>query len=128
MIFSFPKEERITSKLLFDSLFTQGIGVKVYPLRFTFIVVEKPLPYHIQIAFGVSKKQFKKAVDRNKIKNQLKNIYRTNNQVLKQYLTKNSLNIAVFVSYNSNAIPKFDSVKEKFVEGLNQIQSKLENH
>lgn len=86
-MFTFKKNERITSKLLTEQLFNskETRAVTVFPLRMVFLEVE----YHegdaqTQVLFSVSKRHFKHAVDRNRIKRQLREAYRHNKALLPQ--------------------------------------------
>ena len=73
----FDKEERLKSKKSIDLLFEKGKGISSNPLRLVYYNEENErlLP---QVLFSVSKKNFKKAADRNRIKRQMREIYRLN--------------------------------------------------
>ncbi len=74
---NFNREERLKSKTSIDLLFAEGKGFNSNPLRIIYYKEqnERPLP---QVLFSVSKKNFKKAIDRNRIKRQMREIYRLN--------------------------------------------------
>ena len=83
MNFRFPKTEKLKSKKQIEKLFEEGESLKVYPLRIRFLKVseeEKPL----QVAFSVPKRNFKRAVDRIRIKRVLREIYRKNKRIVNQ--------------------------------------------
>ena len=83
MNFKFPKKEKLKSKKQIEKLFEEGESLKVYPLRIRFLKVdeeEKPL----QVAFSVPKRNFKRAVDRIRIKRVLREVYRKNKEILNQ--------------------------------------------
>ena len=67
------KKERLKSQKLIGRLFEEGISIKIFPFRLIYIVTEKPL---LQSSFSVPKRNFKKAVDRNRIKRLIKEAYR----------------------------------------------------
>ena len=88
MNFTYPKNEKLKSKITIGLLFTEGKSVAKYPLRLvynrgTFGEGEK-----IKIGVSVSKKYFKKAVDRNYFKRVLRETYRLNKHLLLDNLDK----------------------------------------
>src|SRR5690606_22797843 len=72
---SYGKEEKLKSKTVIDSLFSEGKSVAKYPLRFVYRKVEGQ--QQIKVGVSVSKKYFKKATDRNYFKRLLREAYRT---------------------------------------------------
>ena len=82
MNFKYPKNEKLKSKITIGLLFTGGKSVSKYPLRLvyksgTFSEGEK-----IKMGVSVSKKNFKRAVDRNYFKRILRETYRLNKHIL----------------------------------------------
>jgi len=74
MNYKFPKSEKLRLKKDIDNLFKTGKKEFVYPLSLIFLPIEgsgKNL-----CGVSVPKKKFKKAVDRNRLKRQMKEAYR----------------------------------------------------
>ena len=65
-------------------MFTEGKTVSKYPLRLAYIPISQTEAEGMPLKMGVSvsKKHFKKAVDRNYFKRLLREAYRHNKQVL----------------------------------------------
>lgn len=82
MQFTYPKSERLKSKTTIDLLFSTGKSVSKYPLRLVYVPVDLPEEEPIKMGVSVSKKYFKKAVDRNYFKRVLRETYRLNKQLL----------------------------------------------
>lgn len=82
MQFTYPKSERLKRKTTIDLLFSTGKSVSKYPLRLVYVPVELPDEEPIKLGVSVSKKYFKKAVDRNYFKRVLRETYRLNKQLL----------------------------------------------
>ena len=82
MQFTYPKSERLKSKTTIDVLFSTGKSVSKYPLRLVYVPVELPKEESIKLGVSVSKKYFKKAVDRNYFKRVLRETYRLNKHLL----------------------------------------------
>ena len=77
--YTFPKEEHLCRKKLIDELFSkQGSSFGVYPLRIVWIASAKPTATPPQVLISVSKRTFKRAVDRNRLKRLIREAYRLN--------------------------------------------------
>lgn len=90
MNFTYPKNEKLKSKTTIGLLFTEGKSVSKYPLRLVYKggSFDNPKSHNlttggkIKIGVSVSKKNFKKAVDRNYFKRILRETYRLNKHLL----------------------------------------------
>lgn len=82
MKFTYPKSEKLKSKTTIDLLFSEGKSVSKYPLRLVYIKGNFDQEGPIKISVSVSKKYFKKAVDRNYFKRVLRETYRLNKDKL----------------------------------------------
>jgi ribonuclease P protein component len=76
MNFTYPKNEKLKSKITIGLLFTEGKSVSKYPLRLVYNAGAFGESEKIKIGVSVSKKYFKKAVDRNYFKRVLRETYR----------------------------------------------------
>ena len=82
---TFSKEERIVSNLLIETLFEKGNSqsLTAYPLRAVFLKTEQRQGCaSTQLLISVPKKRFKHAVDRNRVKRQIREAYRKNKSLL----------------------------------------------
>ena len=82
MNFTYPKKERLKSKTTIGLLFSEGKSVSKYPLRLVYRQAEVDAAEKIKMGVSVSKKYFKKAVDRNYFKRVLRETYRLNKHLL----------------------------------------------
>jgi ribonuclease P protein component len=94
MNFTYPKTEKLKSKITIGLLFTEGKSVSKYPLRLVYKASSFGKPESspeasgsgtgekIKMGVSVSKKNFKKAVDRNYFKRVLRETYRLNKHIL----------------------------------------------
>ena len=81
----FSKRERIVSRKLIEQLFSKGssFSVSAFPLRIVVLETERvadDIP--VQVLISVSKRHFKHAVDRNRVKRQVREAYRHHKQIL----------------------------------------------
>lgn len=81
---AFPKSQRLCSHYLIDRLFVPGNSrsLSAYPLRVVFRIEEGD-GEETQLLVSVPKRCFKHAVDRNRVKRQVREAYRTNKDLLK---------------------------------------------
>ncbi|TPG32326.1 ribonuclease P protein component [Flavobacterium pectinovorum] len=124
MNFTYPKNERLKSKTTIDLLFSEGKSVSKYPLRLVYRQAEGNPEEKIKMGVSVSKKYFKKAVDRNYFKRVLRETYRLNKHLLLDniqepytimffYQTKDRLS---YEEINTKTIQLF----EKFLSQVNK--------
>lgn len=76
------KEERLKSRKLIERLYTEGKSIKKFPLKMVFLQTEHTSSYPAQCGVSVPKRNFKKAVDRNRIKRLLRESYRLQKQIV----------------------------------------------
>lgn len=124
MNFTYPKKERLKSKTTIGLLFSEGKSVSKYPLRLVYRQAEVDAEEKIKIGVSVSKKYFKRAVDRNYFKRVLRETYRLNKHLLLDhiqepyslmffYQTKDKLS---YEEINTKTIQLF----EKFLQQVNK--------
>ncbi len=112
MKFTYPKHEKLKSRKQIEKLFTEGKSVSKYPLRLVFMKTENS-ENPFQISVSVSKKYFKKAVDRNYFKRVLRETYRLNQHLLKENLNE-SYSFMFF--YQSKDRLSFEEINQKTIE------------
>lgn len=76
MKFTLGKEERLKSRKLITKLYAEGKSIKVFPLRMVYLQVSHTSKFPAQMGVSVPKRNFKKAVDRNRIKRLIRESYR----------------------------------------------------
>ncbi len=99
-----------------------------YPLRLVYVAVEKESESDIQVGVSVSKKYFKKAVDRNYYKRVLRETYRLNKHIILESVTDS---YAVMFFYQSADRLTYAEIYEKTIQLFEkfraQIKSEKEN-
>lgn len=122
------KKERLKSRKLIEQLFSEGKNFPLSPFRvyyiFTSTTPDSRLP--TQLGVGVSGKNFKKAVDRNRIKRLIREAYRLQKTDpvttgLQEKLKEKNLQLNVFFIYTGKELPEFNTVKEKLKLILNKL-------
>jgi ribonuclease P protein component len=79
---TFPKTERLSSQRIIEELFSKGSSVYLYPFRLIILGENAEKKDFPQILITVPKKNFKKAVDRNRIRRQIREAYRKNKSAI----------------------------------------------
>jgi ribonuclease P protein component len=121
--FTLGKNERLKSRKQIEQLFNEGKSFYLSPFRIYYLVtplITTSLSI-LQFATGVSAKNFKRAVDRNRVKRLIREAYRLQKQRLQEAVMQEKLQLNIFFIYTSKELPAFNVVKEK----VNLILNKL---
>jgi ribonuclease P protein component len=93
------KTERLSSKLVIEKMFAGGAkSFSTFPLRVVFIPLEG-LESPVTILISVSKRRFKRAVKRNRVKRQIREAYRKNKHDLFHIVEEKELKLAIAFIY-----------------------------
>ena len=106
----FNKTEKLKSQKLIEKLFLEGKSVVSYPLRLVFIETTFDDNVKIKAGVSVSKRHFKNAVDRNRIKRLMREAYRLNKA---NYFNNITTQYALMILYIGKDGTEFDAVNEK---------------
>ncbi len=118
--FTLGTNERLKSRKQIELLFNKGKKFTITPFRVYYLFNQMANP-PLQFGVGVSNKNFKKAVDRNKIKRQVRDAYRLQKISLHQKLKDKKYQFSVFLIYTSKEMLEYSEV---FVQ-INKILDKL---
>tara|TARA_R110000850_G_scaffold271031_2_gene404794 strand:+ start:188571 stop:188945 length:375 start_codon:yes stop_codon:yes gene_type:complete len=120
MKFGYSKAEKLKSRKVIESLFTEGKSVGVFPLRLFYIELSDAENVPFKTAVSVSKKNFRGAVQRNYIKRLLREAFRLNKHKIYENNTKK---YALLFLYVGKEKPDFHAlnktmkvVMEKFIQ------------
>lgn len=87
-MYSFPKSERLTGKKKIGVLFEKGRtdvrSFYLFPFRVIYHQATDEAAERPAVLINVSKRQFKRAVDRNLIRRRVREVYRLNKALLNQ--------------------------------------------
>lgn len=128
MKFTLGKDEKLKSRKLIEQLFAQGKRVKSFPLQLIYLQIDHPSEFPIKVGFSVPKRNVKLAVDRNRIKRMMREVYRLNKYLFFENL-KNKY-IFMFI-YANKEEPEYTDLEETFkkvcVKFLNNLQEDEQN-
>ncbi len=132
--FSFPKSEKIVSKKIIDRLFA-GSGSKAisaFPIRLVYILLQeddealktkgtKDGKSTAQVLISVPKRYFKHAVDRNRVKRQIREAYRKHKNIFALPEGKYLAMAFIWMDYRHHTT---EEVERKTINLLQRMQEK----
>lgn len=118
--FGFPKAERLKSRKRIDGLFASGKSVSVFPVRAVYRF-EAAEAGGMQVGVSVSKRFFKKAADRNRIKRLLREAYRLQKADLLAQVKESGQAGCVFFLYTAKEKSDFETVKAAVAKCLQRL-------
>lgn len=125
---SFGKPEKLCSLKLIQKLFDQGQSFVKYPLRVSFLITDHlPTAVSCQVMVNVSKKKFKRANRRNRIKRQMREAYRLNKQLLTLFLSENNISVAVAFNYIPTEELSCAEIAKGMTKALNHLKQLIES-
>lgn len=123
---SLHKSERLDKKKLIEKLFGGGArSFSAFPLRVVYLALDNVQDEHAAILVSVSKRRFKRAVKRNRVKRQIREAYRLNKQPLLQTLKEHNLHIAIAFIYLSDELTDSSLITERMKTALSRISEQL---
>jgi ribonuclease P protein component len=133
---TFPKNERLSRKLLIETLFQKGLSFVAYPLRIIYLPVENAETTHvgallaaapnarISILISIPKKKIKHAVDRNYIKRRIRESYRLRkHDLIRSFSEKDQKLLLAFIYMDTekSSFEKIDKAMDRTIQTLKQI-------
>lgn len=120
--FFFPKSEKLCSDKLIDRLFTEGNReIGSFPVRLVYLQVSTEEISGINILVSVSKRHFKRAVKRNRVKRQLREYYRLNNQKLKSMLAANNQGLLLALIYTDGKLWSTEKLNKRLDSAFEKL-------
>ncbi|GAL60569.1 ribonuclease P protein component [Algibacter lectus] len=120
--FTYPQQEKLKSKKLIEKLFTEGKSVSAYPLRMVYLSTRFNEDILAKTGVSVSKRNFKKAPDRNRIKRLLREAYRLNKA---EYFNNLTAQHAFMILYIGKEKPTFVQVETKMKQVFEKFSNKI---
>ena len=113
--YTFRRRERLKSEIQIKELFSKGSSFNLYPFRVIHRVFSTENSDH-KVLFSVPARNFKKAVDRNKLKRRAREAYRLH----KGTLNKKPALILGFV-YSAKKIEPFSAIQTSVVQIIDKL-------
>jgi ribonuclease P protein component len=124
--YTFKKEERLCSNSIITKLFSEGNrSIGCFPIRLVFLILPSDKSRLPSLLISAPKRNFKLAVDRNRIKRQIREIYRVSNGPLTDVLEKKNHGLAIALLFTDKKIwdskdlkPRLQTVLDNLVKSL----------
>ena len=127
---TFRKNERLCSRKIIQELALKGKNIHINPIRLLWIPSILNVSIPAQAAFTVPKRNFKDAVDRNRIKRRMREAYRKNKSSLYSLISNNKNQYALlFVFTGKESITYFETeekiklILHRFAEDIQKNNS-----
>lgn len=119
------KAERLNRKKVIEKMFAgRARSFSLFPLRVVCMPVEQ-LDAPVSILVSVSKRRFKRAVKRNRVKRLIREAYRLNKQPLVEAVQRNGCHVAVAFIYLSDRVAELPLIAERMRVALSRIAEGL---
>ena len=122
--FTYHKTERLKGYKATKSLFEDGNTFLQFPFKVFYIIEETAEP-GLKAGVGVSKRLFRKAADRNRIKRLLREAYRLNKPHLAQTAVNKQLQLSVFLLYIDKSLLDMQLLNGKMPSVIKKLTQKL---
>lgn len=126
--YQFTKEERLCSLKEIEALYQQGSSFSFYPFRILFQAEENTASisdFPAQVVISVPKRKFKRSVDRNYIKRQIREAYRhLKADLLYPFLQANAKQLKLMIIFSGNEIITAKQIEKKLTLALQRLLSK----
>ncbi|CAN5582554.1 ribonuclease P protein component [soil metagenome] len=122
---TFTKDERLSSRKLIEKIIAEGTSIHVSPFRLSWAVTKIKTSFPAQLAIAVPKRFFKRAVDRNRIKRLIREVYRKNKSGIYTLLQSKEKQCALLIVYNGRKVPEYDEVEKKLLLTLQKFEEAI---
>jgi len=119
---TFGKQEKLKKKDLIAELFSSGKSVSVFPLKMIYLEYDHDSPYKIQAGVSVSKRNFKSAVDRNRIKRLMRESYRKNKYLI--YDNEDTKKHLIMFIYQAKSEVEYEQMEVKMSQVIHKFLQK----
>ena len=125
-LFSFRKDEILRKKKLIDRLFAEGASFFVHPFKIFWLSTSLETDFPAQVLITVGKRSFRNAIDRNRIKRQVREAYRLNKNQLYDHLHNHQQRCILAIIYTANINLPTEEIETKIKAVMKRLYTELD--
>jgi len=110
---SYGKHEKLKGHKLINQLFAKGRSFAILPFKVFYTQPNEKLDSRVKAGMGVSKKYFRRAVHRNRVKRLMREVYRTEKKPLYDFAEQQDKQLVLFILYIDKTLPDLNQLKNK---------------
>ena len=124
---TFCKNERLYLNRDIQTLFAQGKSFIAYPFRIVYVMREKAIADSPAtfILVSVSKKKFKRAVKRNRVKRLIREAFRLNKKQFNAIAAAKDAQLHIAFIYLKNELPDYSEIEKAILKAQVTLSEKL---
>lgn len=122
---TFRKEERLCHKQDINNLFVEGNTLHTPGFVLKWRITSNPRKHPLKLLISVPKRNFKRAVDRNRVKRLIREAFRHNKTILYELLNEQDIHIHAGIVYTGRTLPTQERTNEKISLLLLQLKKKI---
>ncbi|MGB0166737.1 MAG: ribonuclease P protein component [Luteibaculum sp.] len=126
MSFSLPKSSRLNSRKAIQELFNSGKRINSYPLSCRYLWKSEE-ESDLQFGVSISKRNFKKAVTRNRIKRLVRESYRLKKNNLEICCRNKNIGLNLFILFIGKEEPSFAAVDKALEHLIGRLLKEFES-
>lgn len=123
--FTLGKKERLKSRATIQTLFSLNKSIKIYPLSLVWMEIPNQSKSSIEFGVSVSKRNFKTAVMRNKIKRKMREAYRLNKYLLLDQIAESNTKIPMMLIYVGKELISYQEMEVKLKQILLRLAKQV---
>lgn len=122
--YTFSKQERLCGTIQVDRLFAEGDRrIAVFPIRLVWLLTDDT--EGIRILVSAPKRLFKHAVDRNRIKRQIREFYRTSSATLKDVVASRHKGLFLAFLFTDGKLWETELLNQRLGSALDKLVAVL---
>ncbi len=118
---SFCRDEKLKSRKLTEQLFKEGKSVSKDGFTLVYLIHPIPSFYPAQASFSVPKRNFKHATDRNRVKRQMREVYRMNKFAVYEKLVTAQKQMSLMWIFKGKELPNYLSVQKAMLHCMDKV-------
>ena len=122
MRYTLGKEEKLKSRKLIEQLFVEGERVKSYPLQLKYLPINHLGEFPVKVGFSVPKRNVKLAVNRNRIKRLMREVYRKNKYLFSENLKEPYIFMFIYMAKEE---PKYEELEQSLKKVCDKFLTKI---